>query len=149
VTAVDEPSGPQVEVASEPAAAEGTVAQPKSLPEPNALAINISETDAATPTDAAGQGTTKRTKRPASTGPKPVRASALDAAAKVLAEEGRPMTCQEMIQAMAQKGYWTSPGGKTTTATLYSAILRELQTKPGTSRFVKTEQSKFARTSAI
>ncbi len=56
----------------------------------------------------------------------PKKTSCLDAAAKVLAEEGRPMTCQEMIEAMAAKGYWTSPGGKTPSATLYSAILREL-----------------------
>jgi len=55
--------------------------------------------------------------------------SALDAAAKVLGEAGQPMNCQEMIQAMAAKGYWTSPGGKTPSATLYSGILRELKTK--------------------
>jgi hypothetical protein len=30
---------------------------------------------------------------------------------------------------MAAKGYWTSPAGRTPTATLYSAILRELKTK--------------------
>src|SRR5262249_13533259 len=50
--------------------------------------------------------------------------SALDAAAKVLEESGQPMTCQEMIDAMAQQGYWSSPGGRTPAATLYSAILR-------------------------
>jgi hypothetical protein len=77
------------------------------------------------------------------------RLSALDAAARVLEEAGRPMTCQEMIAAMAEKGYWTSPGGKTPSATLYSAIIRELQTKPGVSRFVKTERGRFARTSAV
>ena len=44
--------------------------------------------------------------------------SALDAAAKVLAETGQPMNCLEMIQAMAGKGYWTSPGGLTPHATL-------------------------------
>ena len=32
------------------------------------------------------------------------------------------MNCQEMIEAMAAKGYWKSPGGKTPAATLYSAI---------------------------
>jgi hypothetical protein len=68
--------------------------------------------------------------------------SALDAAAKVLAEEGKPMTCQEMIEAMAAKGYWSSPGGKTPAATLYSAILRELG-KGDQSRFAKTERGKF------
>ena len=57
------------------------------------------------------------------------KTSALDAAAKVLGEQGKPMNCQEMIDAMAAKGYWTSPGGKTPSATLYSAILRELKTK--------------------
>jgi hypothetical protein len=59
------------------------------------------------------------------------------------------MTCAEMITAMAEKGYWTSPGGKTPAATLYSAILREVQTKAAVSRFVKTERGKFARTSAV
>ena len=61
--------------------------------------------------------------------PKAKKTSALDAAAKVLGEQGKPMNCQEMIDAMAAKGYWTSPGGKTPSATLYSAILRELKTK--------------------
>jgi hypothetical protein len=72
--------------------------------------------------------------------------SALDAAAKVLAQTGRPMSCTEMIEAMAANGYWTSPGGKTPAATLYSAILREITTKGAASRFVKTERGKFART---
>jgi hypothetical protein len=71
--------------------------------------------------------------------------SALDAAAKVLAETGQAMTCQELIAAMAAKGYWTSPGGKTPAATLYSAILREITTKGEASRFQKTERGKFAR----
>ncbi len=53
------------------------------------------------------------------------------------------MGCQEMIVAMAAKGYWTSPGGKTPAATLYSALLKETQTKGTQSRFTKTERSKF------
>ena len=69
--------------------------------------------------------------------------SALDAAAKILAESGQPMNCQEMIDAMAAKGYWSSPGGKTPAATLYSSILRELS-KGTESRFVKTTRGKFA-----
>jgi hypothetical protein len=32
------------------------------------------------------------------------------------------MTTREMIEAMAEKGYWTSPGGKTPHATLYTAV---------------------------
>ena len=71
--------------------------------------------------------------------------SALDAAAKVLEETGKPMNCQEMIDAMAAKGYWTSPGGQTPAATLYSAILRELGNKGADARFVKTERGKVAR----
>ena len=71
------------------------------------------------------------------------RLSALDAAAKVLAETGKPMTTREMIEAMAVKGYWTSPGGATPWATLYSSILRELAIKGKGARFVKTERGKF------
>jgi HB1, ASXL, restriction endonuclease HTH domain len=75
--------------------------------------------------------------------PKAKKTSALDAAAKVLAEQGKPMNCQEMIDTMASKGYWHSPGGKTPSATLYSAILRELKTKKSEARFRKTERGKF------
>ena len=70
--------------------------------------------------------------------------SALDAAAKVLASAGEPMNCKEMIEAMAAKKYWTSPGGKTPHATLYSAIIREIALKGKESRFVKSERGKFA-----
>src|SRR5262245_50571115 len=69
--------------------------------------------------------------------------SALDAAAKILAETEQAMNCPEMIQAMAAKGYWTSPGGKTPAATLYAAILRELSVKGKEARFRKTERGKF------
>lgn len=74
--------------------------------------------------------------------------SALDAAAKVLEEAGQAMSCQEMIDAMAAKGYWTSPGGKTPSATLYSAILREVANRGDQARFTKTERGKFARAGA-
>jgi hypothetical protein len=74
---------------------------------------------------------------------KPKKLSAIDAAARVLGEADQPMNCQDMIKAMAEKGYWTSPGGKTPAATLYSAILREVQTKGNDARFKKTERGKF------
>ena len=70
--------------------------------------------------------------------------SALDAAAKVLGEAKEPMNTKAMIEAMAAKGYWTSPGGKTPHATLYSAILREIDTKGSDARFKKTERGTFA-----
>jgi hypothetical protein len=82
-------------------------------------------------------------RRKAPAAPKEKRLSALDAAAKVLTEAAQPMNCQEMIAAMAAKNYWTSPGGKTPHATLYSAIAREIDTKGTSSRFVKAERGKF------
>ena len=54
------------------------------------------------------------------------------------------MTTGEMIEAMAKKGYWSSPNGQTPSATLYSAILREINVKGKESRFTKTERGKFA-----
>jgi len=73
------------------------------------------------------------------------KVSALDAAARVLQEERKAMNCQEMIEVMAAKGYWKSPGGQTPAATLYSAILRETKVKGAEARFKKTERGKFER----
>ena len=79
--------------------------------------------------------------------PKPVKPggklSQLDAAVKVLTESGQPMTTKAMIEAMATKGHWTSPGGATPHATLYSAILRELQKKGAEARFTKVDRGQF------
>jgi hypothetical protein len=72
------------------------------------------------------------------------RRSALDAAAMVLGETGQAMNCKEMIDAMAAKGYWTSPGGQTPQATLYSGILKEIQVKGANTRFKKTGRGTFA-----
>ena len=88
---------------------------------------------------------TKKTNR--ATKPKAKRAntmSALDAAAKVLAETKRPMNAKEMIEAMDEKGYWRSPGGATPPATLYAAIARELKVRGKDARFKKTGPGKFA-----
>ena len=70
------------------------------------------------------------------------RLSCVTAALKVLSESSEPMNAQELITAMEAKGYWTSPGGKTPHATLYSAILRDLA-KGDDSKFVKTERGRF------
>jgi len=72
------------------------------------------------------------------------KVSAIDAAAKLLAGSKEPMGCKEMIEAMAAKGLWTSPGGKTPHATLYSAILREINVKGKDARFKKTDRGRFA-----
>jgi len=70
--------------------------------------------------------------------------SAIDAAAKVLATAKEPMNCKELIEAMAAKKLWTSPGGKTPWATLYSAIAREIAIKGTGARFKKAERGRFA-----
>jgi len=71
------------------------------------------------------------------------KVSCLDAAARVLAESDEPMNAKEMIEAISAKGLWSSPGGKTPHATLYSAIIREIATKGDDARFRKTERGKF------
>ncbi|QDU44521.1 hypothetical protein Mal52_30040 [Symmachiella dynata] len=80
-------------------------------------------------------------KKTANSGDK--RMSALDAAAKVLGESKESLNAKTMIERMAAKGYWTSPGGKTPHATLYAAIIREIQTKGKESRFVKADRGQF------
>ncbi|MFN0135763.1 MAG: HTH domain-containing protein [Phycisphaerae bacterium] len=74
---------------------------------------------------------------------KPKRVSALDAAAQVLHKSGQAMRSQEMIAAMAEQGLWFSPNGKMPHATLYAAILREINEKGGEARFRKVERGKF------
>jgi HB1, ASXL, restriction endonuclease HTH domain len=88
-----------------------------------------------------------KTKKKTSRSPKNAKAakkpSALDAAARVLAETGSPMTTRELIEAMAAKGYWASPKGKTPGSTLYASMLREITTKGTSSRFKKSERGHF------
>jgi hypothetical protein len=76
--------------------------------------------------------------------PKAKRVSAIDAAAQVLAASSEPMNCMSLVEAMATQGLWTSPGGKTPHATLYSAIIREIATKGKEARFVKKDRGMFA-----
>ncbi len=77
---------------------------------------------------------------------KPKRVSALDAAVQVLAKSAKPMRAKELIAEMGAKGLWKSPGGKTPEATLYAAILREIQAKKSESRFKKVERGLFVAT---
>jgi HB1, ASXL, restriction endonuclease HTH domain len=99
----------------------------------------------------AAAGATTESKKPAKAGkakktkqPKDKKLSAIDAAAQVLAGSKGPMNAKQMIEALAAKALWTSPGGKTPHATLYSAIIREIAIKGKDSRFVKAERGKFA-----
>ena len=100
--------------------------------------------DAKAGAPAADATPTKPAKAKKTKEPKAKKVGALDAAAQVLAASKEPMNCKEMIEAMAKKALWTSPGGKTPHATLYSAILREIATKAKESRFTRTERGKFA-----
>ena len=102
--------------------------------------------DATAPTATEPQAETKaRTKAKKVKEKKP---SAISAAAQVLRETGQPMNCKTLIEEMGTKGYWTSPGGKTPHATLYSAILREIDVKGDKARFKKTDRGQFAYNAA-
>jgi hypothetical protein len=168
----DQPAPAAAPEPTEPTAAEPPPAAPEAAQEaPAAATLPFEPTTAETPPAAAeaapapepmspapepAEAVTDVASEPAQTAAKPKRQrkaaaepqekklSALDAAAKVLAETGAPMTCQELIGAMAGKGYWTSPGGKTPAATLYSAMLREIATKGDQARFTKTGRGHFA-----
>ena len=70
------------------------------------------------------------------------RLSALDAAALVLSEIGQPLQCNDMVELMLEHNYWTTKG-KTPEATLYSAILREIQKKGKDARFKKVGRGMF------
>ena len=95
---------------------------------------------------AAGTPTAKKAAtKTATTLPHKRSMSGLDAVAKVLAETKRAMTCRELIETMAAKGYWKSPAGKTPDRTIYAAILREVSTKGKDARFVKVDRGQFAR----
>ncbi len=89
----------------------------------------------------------KREKKPAEPKQaKPRPLSGLDAAATVLLKAGIAMNPKAIVDAMAAAGLWSSPGGKTPHSTLYSAMVREIKTKPTTSRFRQTGPGMFEAT---
>ena len=53
------------------------------------------------------------------------------------------MNAKEMVDAMAAKRYWKSPGGATPHATLYSALIRKIAAKGKESRFKKAGRLRF------
>ena len=74
----------------------------------------------------------------------PKRLSALDAAAKVLAEAKAPLSCKQMMDAMTADGLWSpSQGGKTPANTLHAAIGAEIKKKGTDSRFEKVGRGQF------
>jgi hypothetical protein len=127
-------------------------AKAKAKPKLTIVPAGVPETAVATPETNVAEATSaphakpKGKKAKATTPDAPKKLSALDAAAKVLAEAGTPLNTKAMIEAMAAKKYWTSPGGKTPAATLYSAILREITVKGTASRFRKAAKGQFEAT---
>jgi len=110
-------------------------------------ATTASEPHVETPTAAATDAkptkkTGKKAKAPKER--KSKKLSALDAAAQVLAEATQPMTCPELIDAMARRKLWESPNGQTPAATLYAAMCREINAKGKEARFKKTGRGTFA-----
>lgn len=73
---------------------------------------------------------------------RPKRLSGLDAAAKVLEDTGVPMNVKEIVEVAFAKGYW-KPAGRTPSATLAAALIREIAKKGSQSRFRKSERGKF------
>jgi len=120
-------------------------------PEGEAASSDGAKVKAAVPRDAKDEPARepapkgRRAKAPKEPKPaSPKRVSALDAAAQVLAEAGKPMRAKEMIADMEAKGLWKSPGGQTPEATLYAAIIREIARKGAAARFVKHDRGLFA-----
>ncbi|MFO8008159.1 MAG: winged helix-turn-helix domain-containing protein [Candidatus Brocadiia bacterium] len=69
--------------------------------------------------------------------------SGLDAAATVLEEADEPLRCKQIARRAPEAGYWASDG-QTPHATIYSAILRDMQKKGDESRFRKVARGQFA-----
>lgn len=90
-----------------------------------------------------GKKSTRRKAAPKKTAAKKPL-SQMAAAEKVLAGAKQPMTCKAMVEAMAKKGLWQSPGGKTPEATLYAALLRHIRKHGEAAKFVKVNRGLFA-----
>jgi hypothetical protein len=92
----------------------------------------------------------KAAKAPRAAKPKPEKKpramSGLDAAAKVLAGAKAPMNCKDIVAAAEAKGLWRSKSGKTPHATVYAAIIREIEAKGKSARFRKTDRGLFVAT---
>ncbi len=92
------------------------------------------------PTDAPNATAAAVVRRPT----KPPRVSAMQAALIVL-KDARPegMSTKDMVDAMASRKLWTSPGGKTPEASLYASIIREIAKKGEEARFRKVSRGRF------
>ena len=114
-----------------------------SLAEYEAEAKGTSATGAKKATKATGKAKAP-TKRP--TGQRDAkgakRPSGLDAAAQVLAEAKEPLGAKEIVERMLAKGLWQT-SGRTPSATIYAAVIREIAAKGDDGRFRKVDRGKF------
>lgn len=119
-----------------------SVAAKAEVPKAAPVAPVESATDAPVPGKAAPAktGTRRKAGKAASTR----KPSALDAAAQVLADSREPMTAMQLVEAMATRGLWSSPGGKTPHATLHAAMSAEIAKKGNGSRFRRAGRGLFA-----
>ncbi len=84
----------------------------------------------------------KRAKQDAT--PQDKKLSLIDAAVQVLGDAKDPMNTKQMVETITERGLWSPrSGGKTPHATLYSAILREIQKKGADARFTKVGRGQF------
>lgn len=78
--------------------------------------------------------------------PKPARKPALlDFAVRVLRDSSEPLGTKEMVAKILGAGWWNTKG-RTPEATLYSAIIREIGSRDGKTRFVKIGRGRFTLT---
>ena len=115
----------------------------------DALLLSVQEGQGAKPDAKAAKDTKAAKKAPKAKGEAKKRngMSGLDAAAKVLADAGKPMNCKEMVETMLAKGLWKT-GGRTPAATIYAAIIREIAAKGKDARFRKADRGQFELTTA-
>ncbi len=98
----------------------------------------------ATSTAASSSASSKVTKASAKS---PPSMSGLDAAYRILQESREPMNVRDITERARAKGLW-NPEGKTPSATLASAIGREIKTKGKHARFKKADRGLFATTAS-
>ncbi len=97
---------------------------------------------AATRAKPAAKGGSKPKAKPAAK-----RKGILDIAAEMLAKSKKPMTCKEIVEQAIAKGLWQT-SGKTPSATLYAAIIREIAAKGKDARFKKVDRGLFTAAKA-
>ena len=139
-----EAPAPEVELPLEVTTlAETSMAEITTEPAPTIEQTDAPPTDEQTPATDPESTPAKSKKLKVKADLKPRNLSMIAAALLVLQERKVPMTCPEMIDAMATEALWVSPGGKTPASTLYAAIGRSIKDEDKASPFTKTERGKF------